>query len=214
MISTIIFEDKVRMKQLQDHVNISDGTAIGFHPEEDFKALSIIIWKQINETGWTGGRVGNKFFPKNLSLSFNIPLGDKRDIRSGKSEEAVYELKTGFLTSVRPGEGSLLLNIHATTSAFFPEMNLQEWIKRRFHTTIPKLGQRDELRDIKVVFECDGKEKVRSICEISNLSVGNQKFKSNDGSETTVLKHMISSKPNSSFSLVDLLTRYLQRMGM
>jgi hypothetical protein len=150
-----------------------------------------ISWKIINDPSWPGGRVGNKIFPDKPGLSTNVPLKNPRP--------KVYELKTGFFTSTRPGlgDGWLLLNINATTSAFFPQLNLQEWLKRRFNLNgrfIPDARDldRNELKDVKVVFECDNK-KARSICEISYVSILQQKFKKNDGTETSVFDHMKKS---------------------
>jgi len=56
---------------------------------------------------------------------------------------------------MRLGDGSLLLNVNVTTSAFFPSINLQDWIKRRWIENIPPKKSRHELIGVGVTYRGD-----------------------------------------------------------
>ncbi|KAG4432890.1 hypothetical protein IFR05_011636 [Cadophora sp. M221] len=89
-----------------------------------------------------GGRFGKKLNPDIADLSQDLVL----------NENVIFGAKTGFFSSVRPGIGSLLLNVSVTTSAFYPAgVSVQKWIERRYNKNkIPPGGKLEELRGLKV----------------------------------------------------------------
>lgn len=154
---------------------------------EDYRALNIIIWRDIYRAG-NIIRIGNKFFPLNnpqlcqrLDRQFNIthPNGQQQSVT-----RHIYDARTGYFTSVRPGQGQLLLNINATCSAFFPAavnarpLNLQEWIHDRWAGAgIPPADESKELKGVKVTFNLDPLPRPkRTIWAISRQTVGQQTF--------------------------------------
>lgn len=69
-----------------------------------------------------------KIFLQEKKLCGGIARVDERRAPTGRR---VFVARTGLFTSVRPGNGSLLLNVNVSTSAFYPAERLQDWIDNR-----------------------------------------------------------------------------------
>ncbi|TVY82147.1 Protein argonaute-2, partial [Lachnellula suecica] len=153
MTSTISYESTLNFDQLRDHVQ--DYTAdphATYLPDEDLNMLNLLSWKHILDIGEPLGRVetvGKKFYPTHGSISQSLFISGRK----------VYSFRHGFFSSMRPGAGSLLLNVNSISTAFYPPMILQTWINHREdqasggnHSTIPSQKTQIELRGIKVTF--------------------------------------------------------------
>lgn len=191
--STIQSLEKIDFTNLKNLVGKKAMSANGkkvagsvYLPDDDIRALNIVSWKKINDSGWKGGRVGNKFYPNDLweqELAENVrqlslPNAKvKRNMNVGP-----YWLATGFFTSIRPGESSILLNVNVTTSAFYAKVTVQEWIKLRG-------GSGNELLGRKVQFSCDKKDKQRVIRKIDYQDIRDKSF-ALDGKVFSVVKHL------------------------
>lgn len=210
--TTIIYEGILRLDDLTNYVDPSKERTSGYFPDEDLRILNLISGAGINKTNFAGARVGNKFFPDVQAKDASLDLPYSRDAADGamqlknmlKSSDGlttkhgpkVYLVKTGFFSSVRPGSNSILLNVNATTSVFYPEMNLQQWIKLRCPQSLTK-AVRKELVGLRVTFdgddEKDRKGKKRTICSFSNQEISEQTF-DYKGKDTKVLDHLNASK--------------------
>jgi len=134
MNSSIIFEGLVARHALDDLINRqTTQTNPPYHPDQDLICMNIMSWARINFRDWRGKRIGNKFYPLDGALSKILGRTPPDNSDKYVPRLRVYDSKTGFFTSMRPGIGSMLLNVNATTSVFYPnDMNLQEWINRRW----------------------------------------------------------------------------------
>lgn len=136
----------MKVSDLKNLAKHSPNRDISYLPDEDVRALNIISWARINDKAWTGGRVGKKFDLANG----DVGLFKKRN-NFEIGEPTVYQVRSGFFSFMRPGHGSLLLNVNIATSAFFPSENLLTWIRRRWNTEIPSQRERHELIGVSVV---------------------------------------------------------------
>ncbi|KAF4625348.1 hypothetical protein G7Y89_g12819 [Cudoniella acicularis] len=174
----ISFVGLVRTEALQKHVAVQDRVKIPAPPDKELQALNIVSWKNINDSSWNGGRIGNKFFPNSNDLKRDLPM--KKPYQIGSS----------------CGDGSIFLNANATASAFFSEkMNLAEWMWNRWGTENPTLEQAQGLKDVRVMFICEHceqskRDKLRVISEISRLTIEHQTFKGDNGKMVKVFDHM------------------------
>lgn len=185
VLMEIVYEGKVNFASLK---NLLAGQRdVNYFPDEDLRALNILSWKTINEN-WSGGRILNKFYPPSGDALLQRYCGDYSE----------YWIRTGFFSSMRPGKGSLLLNVNTTTSAFYPVTNLQRYMNIR-GARFPL--QRDlawELKGLKVTFSGDRNtskaDKKRTIWSIDpKHNVSQKKFPFNNV-ERTVFYHMKKSK--------------------
>lgn len=214
----LVYEGQLNKAGLEKYVDPSDDREPNYYPEEDLRILNLISWKNINvrEPKWRGGLVGNTFFPEtqvkgsSLELPYSLtPAAGAKQLKDWKSDPEkfiqanaqkpkVYLVKTGFFTSVRPGNGSVLLNVNASTSVFYPEITLQDWMRRRCpgKGAFPRHVLK-ELLTLKVTFEGDNKThrvgKKRGIVGFSDKNVSETVFDLH-GQQTKVLKHMQNSK--------------------
>jgi hypothetical protein len=128
------------------------------------KCLNIITWKTINSRGaFDGGRVGNKFYPNSLEVK-----------NEANDNAPLYRIRDGFFSSMRPGEGSLLLNVNAITSAFFSPINLQTWIEKCWRERPNGKEFKSKFKDIRVTFYLHKPPKPSRfwvICGLSNKAV-------------------------------------------
>lgn len=201
--STVTYTGRVRMDALQQHVTRTQKA--DFLIDEHLKALNDISWKYIHSAKWTGGRHGKNFFPNEPSLRVDLKRPQQyRDPKTGITRATrvkVYEARTGFHSSMRAGDGSLILNVNPVTSAFYPTWTLQQLIQARWGKSMPsqKNLTRGELIGLKVAFE--GHDpligRVYAVSEISGLSVSHQKFAKYVKDQEvyiSVFHHMNSSK--------------------
>ncbi|CZR67286.1 uncharacterized protein PAC_17185 [Phialocephala subalpina] len=167
ILSSIIFEGQFDLTNL-DQLIPSHNTPPLYHPNQDINTLNIIAWHDISHPPWQGTRVKSKFFHAgarqwNLNTgSFTVPA------------------KTGFFTSIRPGESKLLLSVNATTGAFLPAgAVLQDWIPARFnfrYDQIPTAGTCKGIKGLKVTFDLLNPQKQWSVHAVSDRSVLEEGF--------------------------------------
>jgi hypothetical protein len=121
---------------VEDQLELDDITDV-------LKCLNIISWKSINSRGaFDGGRVGNRFYPNSTEV--------KKEVND---DAPLYRIRDGFFSSMRPGQGSLLLNVNAITSAFFSPINLQTWIDKCWPVDRPNAKEfKSKFKDIRVTF--------------------------------------------------------------
>ena len=187
----IVYEGSVRLAKLKDHVTSKvDKLDRQYDPTQDLQSLNILTWSLINSPNWRGGRVGKKFYPA-------YPMGDRseKDLKwESDDDDPVLLIRTGFFSSMRPGDGSLLLNVNTTTSAFYPDMQLSTYIQNNFRG--PKEAS-DELKGLRVTFEAENGTvldgTMRSIWAVSGNHVTDVTFVL-DKSRITCHRHMITSK--------------------
>lgn len=188
--STIFYEGVLNVKKVKTFIDPKVPRDPQYYPEEDFRILNLISWTQIydpsNSIGIPVFSIGKKFYPDNNENSAGTLLNKKM---GDQNRTAICVVKRGFFTSMRPGTGSLLLNVNPTTTAFFPAMNLHVWITRRSTgTTLAIEKTWKELKDLRVTFEGDAIFKPRVIHRIG-LKVTDQTFLF-EGARRTVLRHM------------------------
>ena len=133
----------------------------------------------------------------------------------GQATSPTYVVHKGFFSSIHPGRESLLLNVNPATTAFYPPIILQDWIRARwpFAAQLPRPNPIDwtELKLLRVTFEghkkgADGYRKRWKIFDILLTLGGPPQSRlplngvPNAGQCTTILDYMRSSKylpPNS-----------------
>ncbi|KAF5868778.1 putative argonaute-like protein [Botrytis fragariae] len=186
MDSSLTFLGLVNVKALIDHVN-SKNIPLD-HPEEELKFLNMISWKKVNSPQYEGGRVGKKFFPRSFVVDDEEWMSKQRFkqrktvLRFKDNDTApLYRINRGFFSSMRPGQGSVLLNVNVTTSAFFSPINLAKWIESNPNAW----GDPGRLlKGVRVAFDIHEKnrQKVFNIKSIAPHSVSKTKFMK-DGTE-------------------------------
>ncbi|TGO86607.1 hypothetical protein BPOR_0290g00070 [Botrytis porri] len=175
MNSSLSFLGLVNVKALIDHVK-SKNTPLD-HPEEELKFLNIISWKKVNSPQYEGGRVGKKFYPHSFMADDERSMSQRRTNEQKdpslrfKDKVPLYQIHRGFFSSMRPGKGSVLLNIESNPNAWGDSGRL--------------------LKGIRVVFDIHGKnrQKVFNIKSIAPHSVSETKFMK-DGTEMSVHAYM------------------------
>lgn len=110
---------QVNIHHLNAHINRADDGNPSSETAIALDALNIILWRKVNHPGFNGARGGKRFYPA-------IPHTPR------ETASRCYILHQGFFSSVRPGSGSLHLNVSTTTSAFFKPMVLLEWMNTRW----------------------------------------------------------------------------------
>jgi len=186
--SFIIYERHLDFNALRNWVNPTVLIPAGniYLPDEDLKLLNILSWKHIYDRAQPHGQfkfVGNKFYPVPVANSDPRFLGNH-----------VYLVQNGFYSSMRPGNGSLLLNVNATTTAFYPSITVQDWLNRRLGAanSMPTPKLQTELTVLKVIFDGDPQQKTREITGFSALNVSTQMFTPNNRPSITVCNYMRS----------------------
>lgn len=190
--STIFYEGMLKVAKVKEYINPNLPRDPNYFPEEDFRILNLLSWKHIydlrNPTRLPIFTIGKKFYvdnPANIAGQlFNSGSQDQ-------PRKAICEVKRGFFSSMRPGNGSLLLNVNPTTTAFFPPINLHEWITRRSADVGHGISWANiwkELKDLRVTFSGDEIDKPRVIHRIGGLAT-DESFEY-EGQERTVYFHM------------------------
>ncbi|KUJ21353.1 Piwi-domain-containing protein [Mollisia scopiformis] len=181
-----------------------------YHPDQDINALNILTWRRINDPSWNGIRVKNKFFPKDAKKwRLTRDIETYVDVRGRMQLQqdvptTVYEARTGFFTSIRPGESKLLLNISTISGAFYAVgVNLQEWMRARYDLAIgatPRAGACKDMRGLKVTFDLRNPTKQWSVYAVSDRSVSQEGFEPNGGgAATSVFDYMTQRYINATF---------------
>ncbi|KAF7911733.1 uncharacterized protein EAE98_011848 [Botrytis deweyae] len=193
MTNGIVYESNVNLAELQRFVNRDPARNPNYNPGEDLKSLNIISWQRIHLSTFQGGRLGNKFYPDSMG-NHNVDV-----VPPGFSPESqkypLWNLRSGFFSSMRPGSGCLLLNVNCTTSAFFPDIILENWIYAKFGNGIQPTDVLRMLRGVKVTFIGDSKRKKRAICGIDPLTVSQKMFTPTGGNPISVWQHMSNTYP-------------------
>ncbi|CAG8950697.1 hypothetical protein HYFRA_00002907 [Hymenoscyphus fraxineus] len=137
---------KIEYEKLNDFTNPKSQPDPNYVPDDDLRHLNIIIRKFVEEADVKVGRVGNKFYPNYQHRAY-----------SDVSHNSALWIKSGYFCSMRPGEGSLIMGINSTTSAFYAPTKLQNWIEQRYsssHYGEPLPGRvKNELKGLRVKFE-------------------------------------------------------------
>lgn len=184
---SIRYEGKVLVDQLHRYVN-QDTDDSGNRPDEDLKALNILSWKFIYESA-SFGRVGNKFYPMDPKYLTGGENGsDAQDFNVEQETGPIYQIRTGFFSSMRPAVGQLLLNVNATATAFFSCITVETWIhnylgRSQLTSAIAddfarRKWKKSGLKGLKVIFKYDrvNPPKKWRICDISKFTVFQQVF--------------------------------------
>ena len=176
---------EVDLKGLKHHV---EGQLELDNHTEVLKCLHIISWKTINSRGaFDGGRVGNRFYPNSTEVK-----------NEASDDPPLYRIRDGFFSSMRPGQGSLLLNVNAITSAFFSPINLQTWIDKCWTKERPNGKEfKSKFKDIRVTLNLHKPPKPSRlwvICGLSNKTVAETTFKDKDDKVIKVSDYLKSSK--------------------
>ncbi|KAA8564202.1 hypothetical protein EYC84_011148 [Monilinia fructicola] len=190
-LGVLTFDDLIK------HCSSPCNSAADYLPNEDLKALNIISWKNINSDSFRGGRRGNKFYPESL---LNAAQEANRDGRC-------YMIRTGFFSSMRPGQDSVLLNVNTTTSAFYSPILLSTWIGLVFSngwldlTNVYKRSKvQNKLKGVKVVFTAEAlnRQRKRAVFDISEKTLSETYFArdKNQSNPTSVLTYMKTKYPS------------------
>jgi len=167
-------------RHVEDQIELDNLTDV-------LKCLNIISWKTINSRGaFDGGRVGNRFYPNSTEVK-----------NEANDDPPLYRIRDGFFSSMRPGQGSLLLKVNAITSAFFSPINLQTWIDKCWPVRPNGKEFKSKLKDIRVTFNLHKPPKPSRlwvICGLSNKTVAETTFKDKEGRVFKVSDYMKSSK--------------------
>ena len=91
---------------------------------------------------------------------------------------------------MRPGDGSLFLNVNTVTSAFFSPINLQEWIKHCWKNRM--LSGKDfvsTLKDVRVTLDPHKESRIWVICGISPQLLSKEAFEDDEVKKVKVLDY-------------------------
>ncbi|KAM0125610.1 hypothetical protein ACHAO1_010533 [Botrytis cinerea] len=206
MDSSLTYLGLVNVKALMDHVKSMNAPLD--HPEDELKFLNIISWKKVNSPQYEGGRVGKKFYPHSFVADDEEWMSKQRVKRAEQGDillifkdddkAPLYQIHRGFFSSMRPGKGSIFLNVNVTTSAFFSPINLAKWIESN---PIAWGDSERLLKGVRVVFDIHAKnrQKVFNIKSIAPRNVSETKF-SKDGKEISVHAYMNDTYPKNMFN--------------
>ncbi|TGO27084.1 hypothetical protein BPAE_0048g00220 [Botrytis paeoniae] len=195
MSTSLVYERNVNLAELKRFVNRAPGRDPNYHPGEDLKSLNIVSWQMIFSDTFQGGRLGNKFYPENAPFS-TVRVLPPNNHQNGP--QPLWDLCDGFFSSMRPGDGKLLLNLNCTTSAFFHQCLLEKWISTKFGRPLPiSTNVIGELRGVKVTFVGDPKtsKKKWTVTGIDAQPVGVKTFTDDNGRPITVWQHMTNTYP-------------------
>ena len=184
--SKIKYLGVIDLDSLHKHIS---GKNHEHKPDVELRALNIVSWKNISGPQFDGGRVGKKFYPE-------ILVDRKEEEKKGQP----FLIRSGFFSSMRPGESSILLNVNTTTSAFFAPINLNNWISKFIgsDTKIPSSRDFKILKNVQVTFDVHKESRKWVLCSISENSLKETKFVKTVGTATTsvrVYQYLKDSKP-------------------
>lgn len=191
VLSKLTFLGVVDTASLNAHVGASGKAPRSMDtPENDLKALNIISWKHINDAAFDGGRVDKRFYPSSL------PPYNPRS-KESQAWKDLYVIRHGFFSSMRPGEGSILLNVNTVTTVFYADLTVQEWITHCWETKHPTNQQfRKKLKNVKVelLLHEEGRRRPFQLCGISTMLMDVQTFEKEDKSLEKVATYLKRSK--------------------
>lgn len=202
--SKVLFDGYVNKEEL---LNLITGQRTPtYQPASDLNALNVVSWLRVRSKEFSGGLMGKKFYPEKAGLSRLFGYSTRKGVNP-KDERIpyggpLYELKTGFFTSVRLGTEALLLNVNTTTSAFYAQVTVHDWVitrcsgdNDRSERCIPHDEAIGELEGLKVTMigDADSKRQYR-IVEVQKATVANSVFEKEDVGEVSVYEDLLSSK--------------------
>jgi hypothetical protein len=206
--SKVLFDGYVNKEELLNLV--TNQPTPNYLPGPDLMALNVVSFLRVRSDEFSGGLIGTKFYPDKNSLS--KPIGhrsregvDRRPDSRIPYGQPLYELKTGFFSSVRLGTKDLLLNVNATTSAFYASVSVQDWIVTRCSgdngkadRTKPDEETAGELVGRKVSLKEDTEPKREyRIFEVGQFSVSVWIVEKEDGTELSVYDDLVASEPHN-----------------
>jgi hypothetical protein len=169
MLSQIIYEGSFDKDNLAKWVSrptvnakwMTANNGRPYTPEQDLRILNLALWFNIHNGSLREQVHGNKFYPEpwenGVRLRRSRPLNTPVDI---PSQCEVCILCKGFFMSVRPCIKAIGIDINPTTTAFFPDLIVSDWVKaklgysatlRRSPAILP------ELKGLRVHFKYDKK---------------------------------------------------------
>ena len=102
---------------------------------------------------------------------------------------------------MRPADKQLLLNVSTTTSAFYRQITLQDWIQNRWNLEDGDFPEEtkvfNEIKMLKVTFTLRNPTRQWSVFEVSDFDVRKQGFELK-GKPISVFEYMKQSKPINS----------------
>lgn len=155
---------------------------------EELKVLNVIALRNVYDKDYTGNVIGNKFYPESYAA---------RKAKGEVNDNELYYINSGFFSSMRPGTGSILLNVNTVTSAFYVPKNLQVWISQYWKGTTPNSRNfQSTLKGVQVTLKLhDQTPQSRRwiVFDISPKNTQGTSFFDNDQNEVYIVDHMRKS---------------------
>jgi hypothetical protein len=207
--SRVQFDGYVNKDELLKMVN--NQRTPNYQPDADLMALNVVSWLRVRSKEFSGGLIGKKFYPEKTELSKPIGFRTRKGV-DWKPEnrfpygKPLYELKSGFFSSVWLGTKNLLLNVNVTTSAFYANVSVQDWIITRCSEDNDKANCKisddeaaGELVGLKVTLKGDTEPKREyRILEVYKATVSTCTVEKEDGTQPSVYDDLIAGKFRSS----------------
>lgn len=178
----ILCNGRLDTGMLMAHVN-GNQVAANWDPDVVLNGLNILTWKNINHMpqALRSDRAGKRFYPHIL----------RDDIEEARLNTHAFLIRKGFFTSVRPGDGSVLLNVNTTTSAFYSPIRLDQWMRLKWPNGPPHPHDfQIWLRGVRVTLDCHVHRRKFSIWDISRQPINQITF----GLQNTVVSTYLSQR--------------------
>lgn len=189
--ATITCDGPVNLAPLQTYVQ---GNTVGAMPStvlDAMDALNIISWKRVNDMNFTGGRAGKRFFPNEVALRCENETPQMR-------QQNTFLIRRGFFTSMRPGAGSLHLNVSTTTSAFYSPIMLDTWMQLRWgNGQIDEPDFRRQLGGVKVMVVGAQNNQTWRIFDIGTRPLNQESFADDQHNMRIVSTYLTQRKSHS-----------------
>ena len=179
--STIHYEGTLGVDQLRRHISQTQQRDVEYSPDEDIRILNMISWKHIYDTTSPVGHIaaaGKKFYPLHLQTS-----------QLTENNGTVAILRKGFFSSMRPADGTLMLNVNVTATPFYPPVVLDDYIRVRCGGPNPPAALIRELKELRVYFDQDQPAKLRTVKLFGQGDCSNLTFPF-QGANRSVRDHM------------------------
>ncbi|PBP24089.1 QDE2 protein, partial [Diplocarpon rosae] len=165
-------------------------------PEDLLKLLNIISWKNITKPNSGVGRVGNKFYPEDQQSA--------AEKCKKFSPPERYFVRHGFFSSMRPGNGSVYLNVNTVTTAFLSPINLHKWMNLTWGDgNVSRWQFKLLLKDVRVKFDLHQPSRTWVISDMSDKKVSQTEF-AIDNKKTSVSDYLRKKYPAYKAKSADL----------
>ncbi|CAG8983837.1 hypothetical protein HYALB_00005475 [Hymenoscyphus albidus] len=190
--ATVTCEGLVDIAGLNMYLTSQQWHWIPSHVTETLNAMNIISWKQVYDPTFRGGIAGRRFYPRN---------GNCEDEAQAMRNGEVFLIRRGYSTSMRPGAGSVYLNVHTCASAFYSPMLLSDWIQHKWG------GRRSGLVEFQRQFK-NVRVKVDSLGNLSRTwrifgiapgDISTVTFIDSSGTQQNVQQYLPTRKCNKTF---------------